>query len=357
MAYNPGVSDISGQLRAQGMTRGFNSLLEGFDAGVKTYQQNKQIADTSIADFGAAVANSESLKALLADEEQRATLPSDVVKAYIKLNKEGSLGAREAALLGGFARSYTKNEEDRQQRKLRDAQMAQIAQQSAIAKQASDLATQQGARQQAEFSAMEDMNKKFRDMAALGAGGSPNDADPEAYADVEGTQKRQREYEAAQAFLNSSAGKYIATGGVLTPQLAAQLNIADQTSNTRMSVAEAAAQRAAEQYRLRAEAAEAKLEQNPRAEIEDIDRAVRNKEITPERGAQLKDAIRVRSGTPSDSSGAQLAGAVRTIMGEKGGGGGGGDAAVTPAAGGAVSQPPKSDAASTLVRVGSSEVE
>lgn len=148
MAYNPGVSDISGQIRAQGMTRGINSLIEGFDAGVKTYQQNKQIADTSIADFGAAVANSESLKALLADEEQRATLPSDVVKAYLKLNKEGSLGAREAALLGGFARSYAKTEEDKQQRKLRDAQMAQIAQQGVIAQQASSIAQAQNAREQ-----------------------------------------------------------------------------------------------------------------------------------------------------------------------------------------------------------------
>lgn len=317
MAYNPGVSDISGQLRARGMTSGFNSLLEGFDAGVKTYQQNKQIADTSIADFGAAVANSESLKALLADEEKRATLPSDVVKAYLKLNKEGSLGAREAALLGGFARSYAKTEEDKQQRMLREAQMAQIAQQGAIAKQASELATQQGARQQAEFSAIEDMNKKFRDMAALGAGGSPNDVEPEAYADVEGAQRRQREYEAAQAFLNSSAGKYVATGGVLTPQLAAQLNIADQTSNTRMSVAEVAAQRAAEQYRARAEAAEARLEQNPRAEIEDIDRAVRKGEYTPERGAQLKEAIRVKSGTVADSLSSQIEAAVS--RGSKGG--------------------------------------
>ena len=353
MAYNPGVSDISGQIRAQGMTRGINSLLEGFDAGVKTYQQNKHIADTAISKFGAAVSNSESLKALLADEEQRSALPSDVVKAYLKLQKEGNLGAREAALLGGFADSYAKTEEDKQQRAFRDAQMAQMAQQSTIAKQASELATQQGARQQAEFSAMEDMNKKFRDLAALGAGGGPNDAEPEAYADVEGAQRRQREYEAAQAFLNSSAGKYIATGGVLTPQLAAQLNIADQTSNTRMSVAEAAAQRAAEQYRLRAEAAEAKLEQNPRAEIEDIDRAVRKNEITPEMGAQLKQAIRVRSGTPPDSLSAQVAGAVRTVMGEKGGGA----AAVTPAAGGAATPAPKTEAVSTLKPVGSSEVE
>ena len=135
MAYNPGVSDISGQLRAQGMTRGMNSLLEGFDVGIKTYQQNKHIADTSIAKFGAAVANSDALKTLLTDENERSKLPSDVVKAYIKLQKEGSLGVRDASLLGGFADSYTKSEEDRQQREFRAAQMAQMKQQSAIAQQ------------------------------------------------------------------------------------------------------------------------------------------------------------------------------------------------------------------------------
>jgi hypothetical protein len=148
MAYNPGVSDISGQLRAQGMTRGMNSLLEGFDVGIKTYQQNKHIADTSIAKFGAAVANSDELKKLLTDENERSKLPSDVVKAYLKLNKEGSLGVREASLLGGFADSYTKTEEDRQQREFRAAQMRQMAQQGTIAQQASVLAQAQNAREQ-----------------------------------------------------------------------------------------------------------------------------------------------------------------------------------------------------------------
>jgi hypothetical protein len=298
MAYNPGVSDISGQIRAQGMTRGINSLLEGFDVGVKTYQQNKQIADTSIADFGAAVANSESLKALLADEEKRATLPSDVVKAYLKLNKEGSLGAREASLLGGFARSYTKNEEDMQQRALRDAQMAQIAQQGTIAKQASDLATQQGVRQQAEFSAMEDMNKKFRDLAALGAGDSPN--------------------EAAKAFLNSSAGKYVAAGGVLTPQLTAQFNIADQTSNARISAAEAEANQRAEEYRARAAAAETKLGEDPTPLIGSIRRALKEGTITQAQANQYMSDIFIKGGTVPESLSSQVEAAVSRGMGGKG---------------------------------------
>jgi len=148
MAYNPGVSDISGQLRAQGMTRGMNSLLEGFDVGVKTYQQNKHIADTSIADFGAAVSNSDELKALLADEEQRSKLPSDVVKAYLKLNKEGSLGVQEASLLGGFARSFLENAKAKQQQAYQAKMMQHVDQQIAASKQADTLAQAQNAREQ-----------------------------------------------------------------------------------------------------------------------------------------------------------------------------------------------------------------
>jgi hypothetical protein len=148
MAYNPGVSDISGQLRAQGMTRGMNSLLEGFDVGVKTYQQNKHIADTSIAKFGAAVANSDELKKLLTDENERSKLPSDVVKAYLKLNKEGSLGVREASLLGGFADSFLETAKAKQQQAYQAKMMANVDQQIAASQQAGTLAQAQNAREQ-----------------------------------------------------------------------------------------------------------------------------------------------------------------------------------------------------------------
>lgn len=318
MAYNPGVSDISGQLRAQGMTRGMNSLLEGFDVGVKTYQQNKHIADTSIAKFGAAVANSDALKTLLTDENERSKLPSDVVKAYLKLQKEGSLGVRDASLLGGFADSYTKSEEDRQQREFRAQQIAASKQAGIFAEQANQLAQAQGVRQQTDFTNEEAMNQKFRDLAAMGVGGSPNDAEPEEYADPEGAQKRQREYDAAKEFLGSSAGKIVAQGGRLTPELKARLDMADQTNNTRISVAEAAAQKAAEQYRLRAEAAEAKLGRNPVPEIVDIDLAVEKGEISSEMGAQLKQAIRVKKGTVAESLSSQIEGAISRGMGGKG---------------------------------------
>jgi len=348
MAYNPGVSDISGQLRAQGMTRGMNSLLEGFDVGIKTYQQNKHIADTSIAKFGAAVANSDELKKLLTDENERSKLPSDVVKAYIKLQKEGSLGVREASLLGGFADSYTKTEEDRQQREFRAQQIAASKQAGIFAEQANKLAQAQGVRQQTEFADEQTMNQKFQALAAMGAGTDPNDGlEPEEYADIPAAQKRKGDFSSGQAFLNSSAGRHVAAGGRLTPQLKAQFDIADLNNSTRLSVAEEAANKRAEEYRLRAATAEAKLNRNPVPEIVDIDLALESGEISPEMGAQLKQAIRVRKGTIPESQEAMF----RRVVNERTGAGAGG-------AGGAAPTPtPKTEVAPTLKGVGPSQAD
>ena len=190
MAYNPGVSDISGQLRAQGMTRGMNSLLEGFDVGVKTYQQNKHIADTSIAKFGAAVANSDELKKLLTDENERSKLPSDVVKAYLKLNKEGSLGVREASLLGGFADSFLETAKAKQQQAYQAKMMQNVDQQIAASQQAGTLAQAQNAREQMaadrlqgqsgrNLKAVEDIRRIMGTAKNLNAGVNPQfPADP-----------------------------------------------------------------------------------------------------------------------------------------------------------------------------------
>jgi len=85
---------------------------------------------------------------LLADEEQRSKLPSDVVKAYLKLNKEGSLGVQEASLLGGFARSFLENAKAKQQQAYQAKMMQHVDQQIAASKQADTLAQAQNAREQ-----------------------------------------------------------------------------------------------------------------------------------------------------------------------------------------------------------------
>jgi hypothetical protein len=49
MPYNPGINDISGQLRAQGMMRGGEGLLAGLTGGVNILQQKKEEDKANIA--------------------------------------------------------------------------------------------------------------------------------------------------------------------------------------------------------------------------------------------------------------------------------------------------------------------
>jgi hypothetical protein len=51
--YNPGVNDISGQIRAQGFLAGGNSLLEGITAGFETIKKNKDEDKANIASIKA----------------------------------------------------------------------------------------------------------------------------------------------------------------------------------------------------------------------------------------------------------------------------------------------------------------
>ena len=53
MPYNPGVNDISGQLRAQGMMRGGEGLLAGLTGGINILQQKKEEDKANIASIKA----------------------------------------------------------------------------------------------------------------------------------------------------------------------------------------------------------------------------------------------------------------------------------------------------------------
>lgn len=251
MPYNPGVTDISGQLRARGMSEGMDSLLKGFDVGLKTYQQNKHMADNAVAKFGAVLANSDSLKTLLTDEKARENAPKDVVKAYLKLQKEGNLGVRDASLLGAFAESYSKTEEDKQQRMMRAAQLQNM-----------QMLMDQQKKQQAEE---DQMNARMQQMAQLGrnmetgtamlppapAGPSAlmrGPAGPMALGGMDtlgrpgnlngGGVLRPEVSEQAKEFLQSGAGKLASQGVKLNP---AQLVALQQADSTRAGAMERAA--------------------------------------------------------------------------------------------------------------------
>ena len=233
MPYNPGVTDISGQLRARGMSEGMDSLLKGFDSGLKTYQQNKHIADTAVAKFGAVLANSDSLKTMLTDENARASAPSEVVKAYLKLQKDGNLGVRDASLLGAFAESYSKTEEDKQQRMMRQQQMQQ-----------NKMIMSEMQRQQAES---DQMNARMQQMAQLGQ---------QQQQGVGGGVLRPEVSQTAQDFINTKAG-YLASQGVrMTPAQMVDLAKTDQNAQSREAIARAKLQGGPiklEKYRLDAD--------------------------------------------------------------------------------------------------------
>lgn len=127
MSYDPGVQDISGQLRAQGriaLAKGIGSGLEG---GFQAYQQNKFLTGQSTAQFEAALAANPEMAKILSDESGNA--PQNAAKAFAKLQKQGAVGLQDAAVLQQFANAYGTQKQQRQEAQMREAQAALINQQ------------------------------------------------------------------------------------------------------------------------------------------------------------------------------------------------------------------------------------
>lgn len=142
MPYAPGTQNISGQLLAQGIRDAGQNIGDG----IRQYQQNKVMAGQAIGKFeGAARANPEILQFL-----QDPASPPDVSKAYKKLQKEGSVGVRDAAILAQFADTY--NQEKNQQ-----AAMIARAKQA----EAQFLRAQQAAASAAPTMALDALQKQF----------------------------------------------------------------------------------------------------------------------------------------------------------------------------------------------------
>lgn len=98
------------QMQAQGAAaigQGLANLGQQVGQGVQQYFQNKQIAATAIADFEGAAQTNPKLLAVLTSEGA----PQEASKAFKKLQKEGSVGVKDAAVLSAFAKSYILGEE------------------------------------------------------------------------------------------------------------------------------------------------------------------------------------------------------------------------------------------------------
>lgn len=150
MPYNPGIQDRSGDYLAQGI----GQLGEGIQRGMMSYMQNKTMASQALGKFEATLQANPDILKFLNPEEPSPNAPSDVVKAYMKLQKDGTVGVRDASMLSTFADTYTKAKEDKQQQEMRAMQMQNMQMQMAEQKKA-----------QAES---DQMNARFAQMAALG---------------------------------------------------------------------------------------------------------------------------------------------------------------------------------------------
>lgn len=212
MPYNPGIQDRSGDYLAQGI----GQLGEGIQRGMMSYMQNKTMASQALGKFEATLQANPDILKFLNPEEPSPNAPSDVVKAYMKLQKDGSLGVRDASMLSTFADTYTKAKEDKQQAEMRQMQMAHMAQQQAQAQQ------QQAAEDQ--------MNARMQQMAQLGQ---------QQQQGVGGGVLRPEVSQTAQDFINTKAG-YLASQGVrMTPAQMVDLAKTDQNAQSREAIARA----------------------------------------------------------------------------------------------------------------------
>lgn len=132
MPYAPGITDISGQILAQGMVERSRGISAGIENFIKGYEQNQMLKKQAMSTFaGAAAADPDLLKFL--NEAQQADIqgtpggqkvPPEVLKAYARAQK-GDLDLYDASILGNFAGTYQKTKSEAQQRQLQAAQLAQ----------------------------------------------------------------------------------------------------------------------------------------------------------------------------------------------------------------------------------------
>ena len=225
-AYNPGVQDRSGELIAQGIGNLGNSIQQG----MMSYAQNKTMAAQALGKFEGALRANPDLLQFLNPEEPSPNAPSDAVKAFMKLQKDGTVGVRDAALLSTFADTYTKAKEDKQMADMRAMQMQQ--------------AQFQMARQQQEQAAEDQMNARMQQMATLGQQLEQGQGQGVLRRDIS---------QQAQDFINTKAG-YLAGQGVrMTPAQMVDLAKNDENARSREAIARSKAQGGAlklDKYRL-----------------------------------------------------------------------------------------------------------
>jgi hypothetical protein len=155
MAYNPQTQDMRPQILMQGandFSQAMGNATQGIANAFREYEQNKHMAAQATGKFeGAIKANPELLKFLDPDNPSP-NAPTEAVRAFSKLRRDGTLALKDAALLSTFADSYASTKQEVQMAQLRQMQadklkndMAQQAKDASAFTAAFNLSSPQGA--------------------------------------------------------------------------------------------------------------------------------------------------------------------------------------------------------------------
>lgn len=124
------MGDRRGEYRAQGLQQ----LGQAGAQAMHAYQQNKFMAADATARFEGALSANPELQQILASDQA----PPEAVKAYQKLQKDGTLNVREAAYLAQFTETYGAKKQEAMRLKL--AQTQQQNEEQIMAARAHELA-------------------------------------------------------------------------------------------------------------------------------------------------------------------------------------------------------------------------
>lgn len=143
MPYNPGITDISGQLLGRGMesaaqarAQGIGAISNAFTDTFRSIQQNKFLNDQNLAKFqGAANANPEMLQFLNSagntDDPNAPKLDPKILKAFSNI-RDGKADVYDTSLLASFSESFNKGKEEQQKRALMAQQVEDVKAQAVM---------------------------------------------------------------------------------------------------------------------------------------------------------------------------------------------------------------------------------
>jgi hypothetical protein len=176
MPYNPGITDQSGMLRAQGTIAQAEGIASGFSGGFKTFQQNKLRNQVLQGE------NEGLIKAFMSDPETAKYAPEGIDKFLTKVEKGGGLGLDDNIKLNGMLNSALKTKGvigEQQQR-----QQAIALQQQQIAESKSQQAQQAFILQREQLMAQQQaaMDQRNQQLAQFGNGVGTGVLKPEAQA-------------------------------------------------------------------------------------------------------------------------------------------------------------------------------